>query len=52
MCKHFNDLSTKVDFSSSYFIVKKEIINLYLKKCNSSSYIGAIRRITYDSFKN
>ena len=27
MCKHFNDLSTKVDYSSSYFVVKKEIIN-------------------------
>ena len=26
MCKHFNDLSTKVDYSSSYFIVKKEIL--------------------------
>ena len=27
MCKHFNDLSTKVDYCSSYFVVKKEIIN-------------------------
>ena len=28
MCKHFNDLSSKVDYSSSYFVVKKEILNL------------------------
>ena len=27
MCKHFNDLSIKVDYSSAYFVVKKEIIN-------------------------
>ena len=27
MCKHFNYLSSKVDYSSSYFVVKKEIIN-------------------------
>ena len=27
MCKHFNDLSSKVDYSSPYFVVKKEIIN-------------------------
>ena len=27
MCTHFNDLSSKVDYSSSYFVVKKEIIN-------------------------
>ena len=27
MCKNFNDLSSKVDYSSSYFVVKKEIIN-------------------------
>ena len=29
MCKHFNDLSSKVDYSLSYFVVKKEII-IYL----------------------
>ena len=27
MYKFFNDLSTKVDYSSSYFVGKKEIIN-------------------------
>ena len=27
MCKHFNDLSSKVNYSSSDFVVKKEIIN-------------------------
>ena len=27
MCKHFNNLPTKVDYSSSNFVVKEEIIN-------------------------
>ena len=27
MCKYFNDLSSKVDYSSSYIVVKKAIIN-------------------------
>ena len=26
MCKNYNDLSSKVDYSSSYFVVKKVII--------------------------
>ena len=26
MCKHFNDLSSKVDYYTSYFVVKKESI--------------------------
>ena len=27
ICKHFDDLSSKIDYSASYFVVKKEIIN-------------------------